>query len=53
MGLKRPVRKAANYMDNLSAKNTILLVDDEPVVLDVGTLMIEKFGYKASLRDNR
>ena len=33
-------------MDNLGAKRTILLVDDEQVVLDVGTLMIKKFGYK-------
>jgi len=33
-------------MDNLNAKDTILLVDDEPVVLDVGTLMLKKFGYK-------
>jgi DNA-binding response OmpR family regulator len=33
-------------MDNLNVKDTILLVDDEPVVLDVGTLMIQKFGYK-------
>lgn len=33
-------------MNNLNSKDTILLVDDEPVVLDVGTLMIEKFGYK-------
>lgn len=32
-------------MDNLNEKDTILLVDDEPVVLDVGTLMIQKFGY--------
>ena len=33
-------------MDNLRAKDTILLVDDEQVVLDVGTLMIKKMGYK-------
>ena len=32
-------------MDNLNAKDTILLVDDEPVVLDVGTLMIKRLGY--------
>jgi two-component system cell cycle sensor histidine kinase/response regulator CckA len=32
-------------MDNLRAKDTILLVDDEPVVLDVGALMVKKFGY--------
>jgi len=33
-------------MDNLKAKDTILLVDDEQVVLDVGTLMLNKLGYK-------
>ena len=33
-------------MENLNTKDTILLVDDEQVVLDVGTLMIKKFGYK-------
>ena len=33
-------------MDNLSTKDTILLVDDEQVVLDVSTLMIKRFGYK-------
>jgi hypothetical protein len=32
-------------MDNFGSKDTILLVDDEQVVLDVGTLMIKKFGY--------
>lgn len=48
MGLSRfvPDRKAPNRMDNLRAKDTILLVDDEQVVLDVGTLMIKKIGYK-------
>ena len=33
-------------MDNLQTKDTILLVDDEPVVLDVGALMVKKLGYK-------
>ena len=33
-------------MDNLNANNTILLIDDEQVVLDVGTWMLEKLGYK-------
>jgi len=33
-------------MDNFNTKDTILLVDDEQVVLDVGTLMIKRFGYK-------
>ena len=32
-------------MDNLNAKDTILLVDDEQVVLDVSTLMIKRLGY--------
>ena len=33
-------------MDNLNAKGTILFVDDEQVVLDVGTLMLDRLGYK-------
>jgi two-component system cell cycle sensor histidine kinase/response regulator CckA len=33
-------------MENINTKDTILLVDDEQVVLDVGTLMIKKIGYK-------
>ena len=33
-------------MDNLNTKDTILFVDDEQVILDVGTLMIEELGYK-------
>ncbi len=41
-----PVRRAANCMDNLNTKDTILFVDDEQVILDVGTLMIEELGYK-------
>ena len=32
-------------MNNLNSKDTILLVDDEPVVLDVGALMVKKLGY--------
>jgi two-component system cell cycle sensor histidine kinase/response regulator CckA len=32
-------------MDNLQTKDTILLVDDEPVVLDAGALMVKKLGY--------
>ena len=32
-------------MGNLQTKDTILLVDDEPVVLDVGALMVKKLGY--------
>jgi two-component system cell cycle sensor histidine kinase/response regulator CckA len=34
-------------MDNRSTKDTILLVDDEQIVLDVTTLQIKKLGYKA------
>jgi two-component system cell cycle sensor histidine kinase/response regulator CckA len=47
MGLSRfiPDRKAGNRMENLHTKDTILLVDDEPVVLDVGALMVKKLGY--------
>lgn len=33
-------------MDNLNAKGTILLVDDEQIVLDVSTLMVKRLGYK-------
>jgi DNA-binding response OmpR family regulator len=40
------VRKAANCMDNRNTKDTILLVDDAQAVLDVGALMIKRFGYK-------
>ena len=32
-------------MKNLNAKGTILIVDDEHVVLDVGTLMLDRLGY--------
>ena len=33
-------------MENINTNDIILLVDDEQVVLDVGTLMIKKNGYK-------
>jgi DNA-binding response OmpR family regulator len=33
-------------MDHLNEKTTILLVDDDETVLGVGSLMIQKFGYK-------
>ncbi len=33
-------------MENNNTKDIILLVDDEQVVLDVGTLMIKKIGYQ-------
>ena len=33
-------------MDNPNDKDTILFVDDEQIVLNVGTMMIEKLGYK-------
>jgi DNA-binding response OmpR family regulator len=39
-------------MDNLSTKDTILFVDDEQVILDVGTLMIEELGYKVLQAEN-
>jgi DNA-binding response OmpR family regulator len=34
-------------MDHQNEKTTILLVDDNETVLGVGSLMIQKFGYKA------
>ena len=34
-------------MDNLKGKNTILIVDDEPVVLKVAAMMIKKLNYEA------
>jgi DNA-binding response OmpR family regulator len=34
-------------MDDLNAKDTILIFDDEQIVLDVDTLMVKKLGYKA------
>jgi DNA-binding response OmpR family regulator len=46
------VKKAANFMDNLNTKDTILFVDDEQVILDVGTLMIEELGYKVLQAEN-
>ena len=33
-------------MGNFNEKSTILLVDDDETVLGVGSLMIQKFGYK-------
>ena len=33
-------------MGNLNKKATILFVDDDQAVLSVGTLMIQRFGYK-------
>jgi len=33
-------------MGNVNEKSTILLVDDDEIVLGVGSLMIQKFGYK-------
>ena len=32
-------------MENNKGKNTILFVDDDQIVLNVGTLMIKKLGY--------
>ena len=34
-------------MDHQNEKTTVLLVDDNETVLGVGSLMIQKFGYKA------
>jgi DNA-binding response OmpR family regulator len=47
-----PVRKAANCMDNLSTKETILFVDDEQVILKVCSLMIEELGYDVLQAEN-
>ncbi len=33
-------------MGNVNEKSTILLVDDDEIVLGVGSLMLQKFGYK-------
>ncbi len=33
-------------MRNFNARTSILLVDDDHTVLSVGTLMIQRFGYK-------
>lgn len=32
-------------MDKLNSNGTVLLVDDEPVILDVGSMMLRKLGY--------
>jgi len=34
------------------SKGSILLIDDEPLVLDLGRLMLEKLGYKVLLATN-
>jgi len=39
--------EATNWVDNLNANGTILLIDDEQVILDVGTMMLKKLGYNA------
>ena len=39
-------------MDNLNNKGTILLVDDEKCVLDFGSILIKKLGYKVLLAPN-
>jgi HD-like signal output (HDOD) protein len=39
-------------MENLNAKNTVLLIDDEQVILEVGTLMLEKLGCKVLQAQN-
>jgi DNA-binding response OmpR family regulator len=47
-----PIRKAANWMDNLNGKETILLVDDEQFILDIGTMILNKLGYNALRAEN-
>ena len=39
-------------MGNSNSKDTILLVDDEQVVLDVSALMIKKLGYHVLQAEN-
>jgi two-component system cell cycle sensor histidine kinase/response regulator CckA len=39
-------------MENSNGKGTILLVDDEDVVLVVGTMMLEKLGYNVLAANN-
>jgi DNA-binding response OmpR family regulator len=39
-------------MDNSNTNGTVLLVDDEPVILDVGTMMLKKLGYKVLKAEN-
>jgi DNA-binding response OmpR family regulator len=38
--------RAASCMGNPNEKAIILLVDDDEIVLDVGSLMLQKLGYK-------
>ncbi len=47
-----PVKKAANSLDNLKTKDTILFVDDDQVILNVCTLLIEELGYKVLQAEN-
>jgi len=39
-------------MDNLNAKETILLVDDEQAILDIGTMFLKSLGYNALRAEN-
>ena len=39
-------RLAKPKMDDLNCKGTILFVDDEEMVLNVGSMMIERLGYR-------
>ena len=39
-------------MNNPDSNGLILLIDDEPVVLDLGRLMLEKLGYKVLVATN-
>jgi len=47
-----PVKKAVNFMDDLNTKDIILFVDDDQVILNVCTLLIEELGYKVLQADN-
>jgi DNA-binding response OmpR family regulator len=39
-------------MNNSNTNGTVLLVDDEPVILDVGTMMLKKLGYNVLKAEN-
>jgi PAS domain S-box-containing protein len=43
---KQVVKEGRNRNDLLKGKETVLLIDDEPMILDVGAQMLETLGYK-------
>jgi CheY-like chemotaxis protein len=43
---KEPVREESIRKDLLRGKETVLLVDDEEIVMDVGNQMLKKLGYE-------